>query len=188
MVRLVLFLLFAVWPLALPAQSLEDLAGRYRIDDRASRIVFSVAQVGGRPIEGRFRRFSGEFVLAGRDASRSSVTFTLAPESVETGDPRVDAFLKSEAVFDVARHPAVTFRSTSVQLTGPRSAVVTGRLTAKGITRTARFDIRFAGSEGRQLTFHVTGRLSRAMFAMDVGTPVYSNIVVLDMQLAGRRS
>lgn len=82
------------------ADSFGALKGRYKVDP-SSTIHFSVAQMGGQAIEGWFRKFSGQFVLAGEDASGSTVQFTLSPASVET-------------------------------------AVINGRLSAKGLTRDAK--------------------------------------------------
>lgn len=173
-------------PLAAGADSLGALKGRYKVDP-SSTIHFSVAQLGGQAVEGRFRKFSGQFVLAGDDASRSTVQFNLSPASVEAVDPRVEDFIKSRSVFDVGNYPKVTFRSTSVKRTGEDTAVINGRLTAKGVTRDTKFNIRYRGKTGRGLKFHVTGKMSRALFGMEVGTPIYSNMVVLDMELIGRR-
>ena len=184
--RTLLLLALAALPAPLHAASLGDLEGRYRVAP-SSTIHFSVAQMGGQPIEGRFTRFSGQFVLAGNDAASSSVQFTLSPGSVSAVDPRVEAFIKSDAVFDVANYPQVSFRSTVVKRTGEDTAIVTGRLTAKGVTRDTKFSIRYEGKSGAGLKFHVTGKMSRALFNMDIGTPVYSNMVVLDMQLIGKR-
>lgn len=172
-------------PAAAQAESLDTLKGRYKVDP-SSTIRFSVAQMGGQAVEGRFRSFTGQFVLSG-DAARSTVQFSLSPASVEAVDPRVEDFIKSAAVFDVAKYPKVTFRSTAVKQTGDDTAVINGRLTAKGVTRDAKFQIRYDGKSGKGLKFHVTGKMSRALFGMDVGTPIYSNMVVLDMDLIGRR-
>ena len=173
-------------PFAAHADTLGALKGRYKVDP-SSTIHFSVAQMGGQAVEGRFKKFSGQFVLAGEDASRSTVQFTLSPGSVEAVDPRIEEFIKSASVFDVEAYPTVSFRSTSVTRTGDDSAVVNGRLTAKGVTRDAKFNIRYDGKGGGGLKFHVSGKMSRALFGMDVGTPIYSNMVVLDMDLIGRR-
>lgn len=186
LLRMILLCLIAALPLSLGAASLGDLEGRYKVAP-SSTIHFSVAQMGGQAIEGRFTRFSGQFVLSGNDASRSTVQFTLSPDSVKAVDPRVEVFIKSDAVFDVANHPKVSFRSTSVKRTGENTAVIAGRLTAKGVTRDTKFNIRYEGKSGAGLKFRVTGKMSRALFNMDVGTPVYSNMVVLDMQLIGKR-
>ncbi|RWB26073.1 MAG: polyisoprenoid-binding protein, partial [Mesorhizobium sp.] len=37
------------------------------------------------------------------------------------------------------------------------------------------------------IRFHVTGQVLRSRYGMDVGTPIYSNVVDFDMTLTGRR-
>jgi polyisoprenoid-binding protein YceI len=185
MSRALIALAFLLWPPLSFADQFADAVGRYRILS-SSRIHFSVAQAGGAAIEGDFSRFKGTFKLE-KNVGRSTVEFSLEPGSVKAVDPRVEEFIKSEAVFDVANHPTVSFSSTSVKRTGEDSASIDGQLSAKGVTRPTRFSIAFKGQSGRALKFHVTGKLSRALFKMDVGTPIYSNMVVLDMDLVGQR-
>jgi polyisoprenoid-binding protein YceI len=185
MQRALIALLLLLWPALCAADQLSEVAGRYRVLP-SSRIHFSVAQMGGAAIEGDFKRFKGTFELD-KAIGRSRVDFSLQPASVSAVDPRVEEFIKSEAVFDAAKFPSVSFRSTSVKRTGDNTASIEGRLTAKGVTRPARFAVVFQGQSASALKFHVTGKLSRALFNMDVGTPIYSNMVVLDMDLVGQR-
>jgi polyisoprenoid-binding protein YceI len=185
MSRALIALVFLLWPTLSLADQFSDAVGHYRILS-SSRIHFSVAQAGGAAIEGNFSRFKGTFKLE-KNVGRSVVEFSLEPGSVKAVDPRIEEFIKSEPVFDVANHPTVSFRSTGVTRTGDSTAAIDGQLSAKGVTRPTRFSIAFKGQSGKNLKFHVTGKLSRAMFKMDVGTPIYSNMVVLDMDLVGQK-
>lgn len=54
--------------------------------------------------------------------------------SVDSGDRTRDDHLRSPDLFDVARHPAATFRSTAVAWHGTAGRV-TGDLTIAGVTR-----------------------------------------------------
>jgi polyisoprenoid-binding protein YceI len=168
------------------ADTLSALHGRYVIDP-SSRIAFSVAQVGGGGIDGAFSRFSGSFDLRPDDIARSSVNFSLQPDSVVTGQPRVESFLRSSAVFDAAAYPVITFRSTTVRQQGSNHAVIEGMLTARGITHRETFQATLVKRQGRTVAFHVTGDMMRSPYGMDVGTPIYSNIAHFDMTLDGKR-
>lgn len=169
------------------AITLEEAAGSYRIV-APSKVDFTVGHVGGGGLDGSFRDFEGTFQLDAADIDRSVIVFTLRPSSVSTGQERADAFLRSSAVFDVERHPSVTFRSISVTRTGERTAVIEGILTARGTTAPARFNAVLTGGNPGQLSFQVTGDILRSPFGMDVGTPIYSNVVHFDMQLTARRN
>jgi polyisoprenoid-binding protein YceI len=167
--------------------SLGDAAGRYTIRTSGSAIRFSIAKLGGGGLSGAFGRFSGTIRIDGSDIGRSVVEITIFPDSVGTGQARIDAFLRSDAVFDSANAPEITFRSTSVKRTGDTTAVIKGRLTARGKSSPEVFTAKLDNLKRGAVAFHVTGKVLRSRYGMDVGTPIYSNVVDFDMTLAGRR-
>jgi polyisoprenoid-binding protein YceI len=177
--------------LAVPARSaavdLNDAAGRYAISPSGSSLAFAIASIAGKGISGRFARYDGAIVLDGGNLARSSVRITIVPASVETGQDRVDTFLKSNAVFDVANEHAISFRSSGIRRTGDRSATITGMLTARGHTSPATFEAELEEMGKGWISFHVTGHVLRSPYGMDVGTPIYSNVVQFDMKLKARR-
>ena len=169
------------------ADALADAAGSYRVD-KSSSIRFAVDQVGGGGIKGSFPDYKGSFRIDGSNVGRSNVTITLYPKSVRANEARVENFLRSDAVFDVAEYPEIIFRSTSVQRTGPSTARITGTLTARGKSRKAEFKADVSRQAGGSISFHVTGAIYRSPYGMGVGTPIYSNLVQFDMTLNGTRN
>ncbi|HET7412768.1 MAG TPA: YceI family protein, partial [Pararhizobium sp.] len=119
--------------------------------------------------------------------ARSRVVFTLRPASVVTDEPRVENFLRSVAVFDAAAYPVITFRSIKVVPTGDNSATIDGILSARGKTHEETFTATLISHDGRRAAFHVVGDVLRSPYGMDVGTPIYSNVVKFDMTVRGRR-
>lgn len=180
-------LLVAIVPGVANADALSEVAGRYQID-ASSRIGFVVAQIGGGGISGDFKKFSGVFALNNSDISRSSIEFTLFPESVSTGQARIESFLRSDAVFDSQNFPKVTFKSTQITQTGPSTANVDGILTARGKSSPASFQASLSNHDKNAIVFHVEGKVMRSRYGMDVGTPIYSNVVQFDMTIHGQRS
>ncbi|KSV68403.1 Protein YceI [compost metagenome] len=168
------------------APDLADAAGNYGITP-ASRIHFTVAQAGGGGIVGDFGKFSGSFRIDRNDVDHSTVEFTLYPESVKTGEKRTEDFLKSSAVFDTANYSTVTFRSTNVKQTGPATAAVEGTLTARGTSRKERFSVTLLDWNRGSIAFNIRGNIHRSPYGMDVGTPIYSNVVEFDMNIKGQR-
>ena len=67
------------------------------------------------------------------------------------------------------------------------TAVITGRLTARGKSFPETFTAKLDGRKRGSVAFHVTGKVLRSRYGMDVGTPIYSNVVDFDMMLTGRR-
>lgn len=184
--KAVIPLLFAIAPALANADTLADVAGRYKID-ASSRIGFVVAQIGGGGISGDFKKFSGVFSLNNGDIGRSSIEFTLFPESVNTGQSRIENFLRSDAVFDSQNFPTVTFKSTHIAQTGPNTATVDGILTARGKSSPASFQASLATHDRNAIVFHVEGKIMRSRYGMDVGTPIYSNVVQFNMMIHGQR-
>lgn len=168
------------------AVSLDDAAGRYAIDG-SSRIGFSVGQVGGGGISGKFTKFSGTFNLDQHDIGKSVVEFSLFPETVATGEPRVESFLRSRAIFDIKDFPQIVFRSTKISQTGENTAEIEGKLTARGTTRTERFQAELTKWNAHAISFHIKGNIYRAPYNMAVGIPIYSNVVQFDMMVNGVR-
>ncbi|TGV51360.1 polyisoprenoid-binding protein [bacterium M00.F.Ca.ET.141.01.1.1] len=176
--------------LAMPVYAavvLGDAAGSYTISQAGSAIRFTIGKAGGGGFDGAFARFKGTIRIDNDDIGRSKVDLTIYPESVGTGQGRIDAFLRSDAVFDATNSPEIQFRSTSVSRTGDTTALVTGRLTARGKTFPEKFTAELDGLTGGTIKFHVTGKVLRSRYGMDVGTPLYSNVVDFDMALTGRR-
>jgi polyisoprenoid-binding protein YceI len=167
--------------------ALADAAGTYRIASSSS-IRFNVPQVGGGGgIAGEFTKFSGTLRIDGGNVGRSSVEFTLYPASVRARERRIENFLRSSAVFDTANFQTVTFRSTSVTQTGPDTATVEGALTARGKTRRERFAVTLTDWDRRSISFTIRGNIRRAPYGIDVGTPIYYNVVAFDMNIRGVR-
>ncbi|TIL73028.1 MAG: polyisoprenoid-binding protein, partial [Mesorhizobium sp.] len=131
--------------------------------------------------------FKGSIRIDNGNVERSQVNLTIFPESVGTGQNRIDAFLRSDAVFDSANSPEIQFRSTNVTRTGDTTALVTGRLTARGKTFPEKFTAELSSLKAGTIKFHVTGKVLRSRYGMDVGTPIYSNVVNFDMTLTGKR-
>jgi len=169
------------------ADALSDAAGSYRIDGSSS-IRFAVDQVGGGGIKGNFPDYKGSFRIDGNNVGKSKVTITLYPKSVHANEARVENFLRSDAVFDVAEYPEITFRSTTVTRTGSSTARIDGVLTARGKSRPATFQATVGQQKGGAISFHVTGAIYRSPYGMGVGTPIYSNLVQFDMTLHGTRN
>ncbi|MDH7800740.1 MULTISPECIES: YceI family protein [unclassified Rhizobium] len=168
------------------ASPFSSAAGRYRIDP-ASHIAFSIDQVAGPGIKGTIPDISGRFDIDPDQPSKSFVEIKLNPSSVKTGQERVENFLRSSAVFNIATYPQIVFRSNRVTQDGPRSAVVEGILTARGVSRPETFHATFVEQQKGSVTFHVTGNVPRMPYGMGVGVPLYSNTVAFDIDLKGVR-
>lgn len=120
-------------------------AGTYEIDQSHSMVEFVTRHLMVTKVRGHFSSFSGTITVAD-PPGQSSVEVTIDAASVETRDPKRDEHLKGPDFFDVDNNPAITFRSTAVEVTGDNRFRVTGDLTILGQSRPVTLDATFDGS------------------------------------------
>ena len=75
------------------------------------------------------------------DLAKSSVEASIDVASIQTQDEQRDGHLKSADFFDVEKYPSMTFRSTSIKVTGPAEGTVTGDLTIRDVTKPVTFHV-----------------------------------------------
>jgi len=164
-------------PVSVPAPS-----GEYRLDPNHSTLVVRAPHFGLSSYQLRFNTLSGALNFDAENPARSSVAITVDTTSLDTpytGQTDFDAQLQNSEWLDSATHPTATFRSTSVQQTGPRTAFVAGDLTIRGITRPARFDVTYNGSWRQHpagppisgIGFSARGTIRRSEYGLTVLQP-----------------
>ena len=109
----------------------------YQIDPRHSSAGFGVTHLMISTVRGEFHGVTGTVVVDDSDVSKSSVSVMIDATSVDTREPDRDKHLQSEAFFDVAKYPTITFQSTKVERNADGSLKVTGDLTIRGVTKPA---------------------------------------------------
>jgi len=95
-------------------------------------------------VRGRFATFSGSLNVA-EVPEDSSVEVTIDAASIQTSQDQRDEHLRSADFFEVDKYPALTFKSTSVELDGD-SWKVTGDLTVRDVTKPVVLDVEFDGA------------------------------------------
>jgi polyisoprenoid-binding protein YceI len=142
------------------------------IDPFHSLVEFSVVHLTINIVKGRFKEVRGSIHLDNRRPEKSWVRAQINAASIDTGIIARDTDLRSANFFDVATYPTITFVSTVVQQTGPKSGVITGDLTLRGITCPVSFQTEFNGSArdpetgGQRIGFFATTIIDRRAFNM----------------------
>jgi polyisoprenoid-binding protein YceI len=148
--------------------------GTWAIDPVHSSIDFSVRHLMVSKVRGKFETFGGTITVA--PDGTPSVTAEIDVASLNTGNEQRDGHVKSADFFDVERHPAATFTSTSVRPNG-EAYVLDGYLTLKGVTKPVSLDLEFNGVSPGQGYGEVSGYeasvvLSRRDFGIDIDLPM----------------
>jgi polyisoprenoid-binding protein YceI len=119
---------------ALPSP-LQAQPVNWRIDPLHSSAQFSVRHMMISTVRGQFGGVKGTILYDAKNPAQSSVEATIDCTTVNTGEPKRDADLKTAEFFDVKRYPVMTFQSTRVEDTGPGKLRVTGNLTINAIAK-----------------------------------------------------
>ena len=83
-------------------------------------------------VRGTFSGVKGTVVYDPADPSATQVDAVVDAATISTGDPKRDDHLKSADFLDVAKYPAIAFRSKRTEKTGDAEFKVTGDLTIHG--------------------------------------------------------
>lgn len=118
---------------------------KWEIDNAHSGVNFTVRHMVITKVRGHFARWSGTIESHDGKPDNSSVEVTIDASSIETGVADRDAHLKSADFLDVARYPAITFRSRRSEKVDGEHLRVIGDLTIRDVTREVALDVEYAG-------------------------------------------
>ena len=110
-------------------------AAQYKTDQGHTEVRFSWSHAGVSVQTGEFTVADGTLNLDPENPGESSLEVTIDANSVTTGFGPLDDHLKSKDFLEVESFPEITFVSTSVEVTGDKTANVTGDLTIHGTTK-----------------------------------------------------
>lgn len=119
-------------------------ATEYQIDDAHSQIGFKTKHIAGK-VPGRFTKFSGTFTYDEKNPAAWKAEATIDPASINTDNEKRDGHLKSPDFFDVARCPAMSFKSTKVTDVAAGKAKLHGDLTMHCVTKPVVLDLEING-------------------------------------------
>jgi polyisoprenoid-binding protein YceI len=112
----------------------------WTIDKNHAQTNFQVRHMGVSTVRGSISGVTGTIVWDQKDPSKSSVEATIDTNTVNTNNSARDTDLKSDKFFNVAKYPAMTFKSTSISQSNGKLQVV-GDLTLAGVTKSVTLDV-----------------------------------------------
>lgn len=111
------------------------LATPYEIDPAHSAAQFSVRHLAVSTVRGEFGKVTGTLQLDDKDVTKSTVEALIDVASITTRNDKRDEHLKSPDFFDIAKYPAITFKSKKVTRDGADKLKVAGDLSLHGVTK-----------------------------------------------------
>lgn len=154
----------------------------YRIDTGHSDVTFRIRHFMSR-VSGTFNQWEGTITADPADWTTGTVEVTIQAASIDTRHERRDNDLRSGNFFDVATHPTITFRSTSVTVDGSRLTIA-GDLTMRGVTKPVVLEGEFLGRMGEgtareRIGFAARTRIDRTDFGVTWNRAVEGGGVML---------
>ena len=115
--------------------AVPSAAQTWQIDTAHSRAMFTVKHLGIANIRGDFGGVTGTVDFDGKDVTKARVKAVIDVNSITTRVAPRDEHLKTADFFDAAKHPTMTFVSTSIVPAGKGKYTMTGNLTLRGVTK-----------------------------------------------------
>ena len=159
-------------------------AGEYKIDLSHGSIVWKVSHLGLSNYTARFADFDASIDYQPNDIASSKITATINPMSIQTAYPNAsekdfDEILATDKDwFNAGKFASINFVSTSIEMTGEKTAVMQGDLSFLGVTKPVSLDVVFNGAMPRQpfsgkptMGFSASSSIVRSDWGMTKYTP-----------------
>jgi polyisoprenoid-binding protein YceI len=151
---------------------------KWSIDPAHSEIGFRVKHLMIANVRGTFNEFDANIYTTGDNFMNAEVDFWLNPASVDTGDEKRDAHLKSADFFDVEKFKEIHFTANTVEnVDKDGSYELYGDLTIKGIKKQIKLDVEFGGIVkdpwgNQKAIFNVNGKINRKDWELNWNVPL----------------
>jgi polyisoprenoid-binding protein YceI len=142
----------------------------YDIDPAHSDFGFSVKHMVIANVKGTFQKIEG--TLEFNDNNKlTAASAVIAAESIYTKIEKRDNHLRSPDFFDVAKYPNITFKTTSVEYSGPGKLTITGDITIRDVAREITLTGETLGPVkdpwgNTRMGFNASGTLNRKDFGL----------------------
>lgn len=155
-------------------------AGDYTLDKTHASLVFKVSHLGFSNYTASFADFDAKLRFDQANAAASVLEATIDPRSLTlpAPPPGFQKELTGPQWLDAARYPAITFKSTKIETTGPDMGKVTGDLTLHGVTKPVTLDVTYNGGyvghpmdPNARIGFSAKGAFKRSDFGIAYGVP-----------------
>ncbi len=172
--------------------SMPALAETYVIDTKGAHasINFKTLHLGYSFLTGRFDTFEGSFEFDPADPEAGKVSIEIDTASLNSNHAERDNHLRSDDFFASSTYPKATFVSTGIKQTGDKTAVITGDLTIRDVTKSVDIEATFIGGGddpwgGYRTGFSGTTSIVPAEFGMPHG--VAKGTVEISLEVEGIR-
>jgi len=163
---------------------------QWNIDPDHSVAAFKVRHMTVAHVRGQFNKLSGSALFDPADRSSFSLEVSIDASGIYTGIKKRDGHLASPDFFDMATHPAITFKSTGFTAAGDGGSL-TGDLTIHGVTQPVTLEVAFSGpvvspedlGSDTTLGITATSTVNREDFGMAWNVPMDNGGVMVGLDI-----
>jgi polyisoprenoid-binding protein YceI len=140
---------------------------------------------------GKFTKSSGKIVLDRQAKTGGSVEISIDASTVDFGHTKMNEKARGDEIFNVAKFPTITYKSTALKYEGDKLVAVEGEMTMLGITKPlsltlTHFKCLIHPLHKREVCgADAHGRFDRSDFGMNIGLPRFSPEIKLAIQVEG---
>lgn len=199
MKKFLMMMMLGVFTIAQPVfakdvvEAKPSATGEYGFDKAHTQILFFVSHLGFSMSQGEFLDYDGAIMFDDQHPEKSSVDVTIQTSSIDMDDEKWDEHMKSKDFFDVENFPTMTFKSTSVELSGDKVANIVGDLTILGVTKPVTLATTYNKSDihpysGKFVSgFSATTNVKRSDFGMTYGLPGVGDDIEIRIEVEAMR-
>ena len=183
-----------VAPAPTPEVTEPLMAEHYTFDKAHTQILFFVDHLGFSKSQGEFHDYDGYFIFDRGHPENSMIDVIIKTESIDMDSDKWNEHMTSPDFFNVEQFPDMTFKSTSIEITGEKTAKITGDLTLLGVTKPVVLDTVYNKSDKHPFSgkfvsgFSATTQLKRSDFGMAYGLPGVGDEVDIMIEVEGYRT
>lgn len=169
-------------------------AEHYTFDKAHTQVLFFVNHLGFSMSQGEFHDYDGHYTFDRAHPEKSTIDVTINTASIDMDDEKWDDHLKNKDFFNVEEFPTMTFKSTSIEVTGDNTADITGDLTILGVTKPAVLQTTYNKSAVHPYSkkfvsgFSATATVKRSDYGMTYGLPGVGDEVEVRIEVEGYRT
>jgi polyisoprenoid-binding protein YceI len=151
--------------------SLFASAQTWTLDKGHCKMNFTVTHLMMSEVDGVFKSFDAKVTSSKEDFSDAVFELTADMKQISTNQDMRDGHLQKEDMFDTAKYPTLTFKSTGIKSLGGKKFALSGNLTMKGVTKPVTLNLTLMGTgknrQGKNLAgFKATGTINRTDFGV----------------------
>lgn len=178
-----------------PATIKQLPAGTYGSDPYHTSLTWKVSHMGLSHYTARFKKVDAVVTLDPADITKSKVTATIDPNSIETDyvatkEEDFNKKLSENADWlNSKKFPQIKFESTKIEKTSETTGLITGNLTFLGVTKPVVLDTTFVGGLTehpftKQAAFGISakGKIKRSDFGFAGYIPVIGDEVTIQIE------